>query len=289
MPYNVKVPWKTRLGDVGELEIRKRLSYFSIPTKYTTDVGIDFYCELLEDDSPTIPFYVQAKGTEHFDDNWGASIRKSTIIYWLLRPFPVFLIVYDENARDCYWMAIEDHRYGLFRKISKTNSKTIYLKIDKSNILEKGRGKNDEFIRKIKQDLNSVKLFQGQPLFKGEGYVRLVPDPPRSNVEFQRTKETIRAGLYSLLIYYFFLRRDLENAYLLGEFLTRFDTSHYNHFVWFGQINKAFGKNLEAKRSFVKALKICEGDPNWPRESMKHIIARIKTEIDLLGISGDAS
>lgn len=220
MSYNVKVPWETRLGDVGELEIRKRLSYFSIPTKYARDVGIDFYCELLEKDLPTIPFYVQAKGTEHFDDNWGASIKKSTIIYWLLRSFPVFLIAYDENAGDCYWMSIEDHRYSLFRKISKTGSKTVYLKMGKSNILEKGRDTNDKFISKIKEDLNSVKLFQGRPPFKGEGYVRLVPDPPRSNIEFQRTKETIRAGLYSLLIYYFFLQRDLENAYLLGEFLT---------------------------------------------------------------------
>jgi len=282
MPHNVKVPWETILGDVGELEIRKRLSYFSIPTKYTKDVGIDLYCELLEDGSPTIPFYVQAKGTEHFDDNWGAGVKKSTIIYWLLRPFPVFLILYDENAGNCYWMSIEDYRYSLFRKISKTDSKTVYLKIEKSNILEKGKGKNDEFVKKIKEDLNSVRLFQGQPPFKGEGYVRLVPDPPRSDIELQRTRETLRAGLYSLLIHYFFLRKDLKNAYLLGEFLTRFDKSHYNHFVWFGQINKALGKNLEAKRSFEKALRICEGDPNWPKDSMKHIIARIRTEIDSL-------
>ena len=172
MQYDVKVPWETRLGDVGELEIRKRLTYFSIPTKYTRDVGIDLYCELLENDSPTIPFHVQAKGTGHFDDNWGASIKKSTIIYWLLRPFPVFLIVYDENSGNCNWMSIEDYRYSLFKKISKTNSKTIYLQLDKSNILEKGRDKNDKFIRKIKEDLGSVKLFQGRPLFKGEGYCK---------------------------------------------------------------------------------------------------------------------
>lgn len=112
-----------------------------------------------------------------------------------------------------------------------------------------------------------------------------VPDPPRSRFEFQEIKENIRAGLYSLFIHYFFVKRDLENAYLLGEFLTRFDKAHCNHFVWFGQVNKALGKTAEAKRSFGKALEICENDPNWPRESMKHIIARIKDDIESLGVN----
>lgn len=279
MSHNVKLSWETRLGDIGEAEIKSRLSYFSLPVKYDTDIGIDFYCELLEDDTPGLPFYVQAKGSEHFDVNWGASVKKSTIIYWLLRPSPVFLIVYDENAGDCYWMSIEDHRYSLFEKLSKTHTKTIYLKMGRSHVLEKGRGKNNEFVRKIKEDLGSVELFRGRPKFKGEGYVRQVPDPPRSRIEFQRIKENIRESLYSLLIYHFFLQRDLENAYLLGEFLTKFDKSHYNHFVWFGQINKALGKKSDARKNFEDALKICERDKNWPRESIEHIIARIKEDI----------
>lgn len=280
MAYNVKVPWEIRLGDISEAEIKKRLSYFSTVTKYSRDVGIDFYCELLENDSPTIPFYVQAKGTGHFDDKWGASVKRSTVLYWLLRPFPVFLVVYDENAEDCYWMSIEQYRYNLFDKLSEKSADTIYLKMDKSHVLAKGRGKNAGFIRKIKEDLGSIKRFQGSPQFKGEGYVRFVPDPPRSRIELLKTKETIRACLYSLVTYYFFLRRDLKNAYPLAEFLTRFDKSHYNHFVWFGQINKALRKKVEAKKWFEEALKICEGDPNWPRESMKQIIARIKKDIE---------
>lgn len=280
MTYNVKVPWETRLGDVGEAEIRSRLSYFSTATKYSRDVGIDFYCELLEDGSPSTPFYVQAKGTDHFDDNWGAGIKKSTIRYWLQQPFPVFLVVYDENTKICYWMSIEDYRYDLIEKIFKTSSETIYLKMGKSHVLEKGKDKNGEFIRKIKEGLGSIELFRGRPLPKGEGYVKLVPDPPRSKIELLRIKENIRQSLYSLLIYYFFVRGDLENAYLLGEFLTKFDKSHYTHFVWFGQINKALGKKAEAKKWFEEALRICEGDPNWPRESMKQIIARIKKDIE---------
>jgi hypothetical protein len=75
-----QIPWKTRLGMIGETQVKTRLAYFSIPTKYEIDPGIDFYCELLENDSPSLPFYIQAKGTEHFDDNGGQSIRKSTLM-----------------------------------------------------------------------------------------------------------------------------------------------------------------------------------------------------------------
>jgi len=280
MAYNVKVPWETMLSSVSEAEIKSRLSYFSTVTKYDKDVGIDFYCELLENFSPSMPFYIQAKGTEHFDDNWGAQIKKSTIIYWLQRPSPVFVVVYDERTGNCYWTSIEDQRYSLIQKIFETSSETIYLKIDKSRLLEKGRDKNSELAKKIKEDLGLLELFRGRPPFKGEGYVRLVPDPPRSQIELERIEGNIRGGLYSLLIYYFFQRGDLENAYLLGEFLTKFDKSHYNHFVWFGQINKALGKLKEARGFFETALKICEKDPNWPRESMEEIIARIKKDIE---------
>jgi len=31
---------------------------------------------------------------------------------------------------------------------------------------------------------------------------------------------------------------------------------------------------------FEEALRICKEDPNWPRESMRQIIAQIKKEIE---------
>ena len=78
---SVKFPWNQRKGYIAEEEIKKLLYYFSNPIKYDHDVGIDYYCELLENSSPTDSFYVQAKGTEHFDNDWGRSIKKSTIRY----------------------------------------------------------------------------------------------------------------------------------------------------------------------------------------------------------------
>lgn len=132
-------------------------------------------------------FYVQAKGTEHFSDTWGVSIKKRTIGHWLLQMFPVFLIVYDEETGNCYWASIEDRRYSLIGKISQKNSETIRIKMDKS---------------------------------------------------------------------------------------------HYNHFAWFGEINRVLGNRELAKRNFEEALRICKRDKNWPRESMKKIIAFIDRQIE---------
>jgi len=276
-----KVPWKTRLGTVGESAIKAQLAYFSIPTKYQTDPGLDFYCELIEDDSPSIPFYVQAKGTEHFDNSWGTSIPKSTITYWLQQQFPVFLVVYDENATTCYWMSIEDHRYDLIGKMFTTDSDTIYVKVDRSNALKHGRDENDAFIRKVKEDLNSVKLFRGHPQFIGEEYVKRVPPRPRSDVELLRIKENIRANMYSL-VQHCLATNDRKTAESYCKFLVRFDRSHYNHFVWLGNISKALGKTETARRSFKEALRICRADKKWPQDSMKEFIASIEEELQSL-------
>jgi len=160
MPSMPRVPWSTRLGDIGQSEIESRLKYFSTGHPYHRDVGIDYYCELLEDDGPSTPFYVQAKGTEHFDDTWRAIIKTSSIRYWLGQPHPVFLIVYDEKNDHCYWMSIEDKRYDLLPE-TLTAKDTINLKMERGHVLKKGKGMNDEFIRKIKEDTASFVLWWG--------------------------------------------------------------------------------------------------------------------------------
>ena len=280
MSSKAKVSWSTRLGAIGETEIKSRLSYFSNPVKFDLDVGIDFYCELLEDDSPSIPFYVQAKGTEHFDNSWGQSIKKSTIMYWLEQLFPVFLIVYDEDDKNCYWTSIEDKRYLLLDKM-RTDKNTIYIKMYKLSILEKGRGKNDEFIRKIQEDLLSIELWRGRPQPKGKEYVKKMPGPPRSQIELLRNKANLRMNLSSLIQHYIRVD-DLENAFICCDFLTKFDKSHYNHFVWFARINKLLGKKEEARENYKEALEICEKDRKWPRESMDKLKAAIIKEMESL-------
>lgn len=280
MAIGPKVPWTTRLGSIGESEVKTRLQYFSIPTKYELDVGIDFYCELLENDSPSTPFYVQAKGTEHFDPSWGAGIEKSTIGYWLERPFPVFLIVYDENEDRCYWMPVEDQRQSILERL-KTSSATIYIRMDRAHVLEKGREANLTFVNKVKDDLISVEMWRGHAQFKGEDYVKTIPDAPRFTIELLRIKENLRMNMYSLVRYYFDTG-DLDNAYNCCEFLVRFDRSHYNHFVWFAMVNQLLGRKGPAREYFGKALDICERDKTWPKESMDTLKGAIRKAVDNL-------
>lgn len=101
----------------------------------------------------------------------------------------------------------------------------------------------------------------------------------RSHLELLRIRGNIRMYLYSLVLHYM-KTNDLETLHTLCDFLTKFDKSHYNHFVWFGTINRLLGKNEQAKRSFEEALEICERDKTWPRESIEKIVTQIKREIE---------
>ncbi|MGD0072364.1 MAG: DUF4365 domain-containing protein [Candidatus Bathyarchaeia archaeon] len=280
MSHIVRFPWEKRLGKVGETAVKQRLSYFSLTTKIEDDVGLDFYCELTENDSPTNEFYVQAKGTENFDEQWGQSIKKSTVIYWLLKPNPVYLVVYDELSHSCYWVSIEERRYKLIEKLNTTEAETIYFTLDRSRLLEEGKDKNNEFIQKIKDDKLSIELFHGRPTFKGEGYVKQLPDPPRNDNELVLVRENIRKYLYSLVRYYM-ERLDINTAASLCEFLTQFDpTGHYNHFLWLGQIRLGEGKKEIAKKYLEQALWICLNDKEWPKESMEKITGMIDSLIE---------
>ena len=277
-PPQAQVPWTTRLGAASESAIKSHLEYVAIVSKYEVDAGIDFYCELIEGDSPSNPFYVQAKGTRHFGDGWGRSIPKSTIMYWLQQQHPVFLIVHDDKTGTCYWMSIEDSRYDLIRKILTSDGDSVYIKMDKSNSLDRGKDKNEAFIAKVRDDEISVQLFRGRPQFIGKEYVKTIPPRPRSNVELVQTRETVRACLYSLVEHYR-AEGDRETAFMYCQFLARFDDSHYNHFLWLGDIAKALGREDIAKESYEQALKVCRADKNWQGESMERIIAYLEEKL----------
>lgn len=273
-----KVPREQRLGHSAEDYVRARLSRFSNPTKLDPDIGIDFSCELLERDQPSISFYVQSKGTEDFDDNLGLAIKKSTVQYWLTRLFPVYLVVYDAKNNTCYWKSIEDIRYWLLDKM-KSESATIFVQLDRTHTLEEDEDQNEEFIKKVKDDFLFVQMWLGHAHLRGEGYVKTMPSPPRADIELARIKENARINLYVLVRHYFEVN-DMQNAYAYLEFLTKFDKSHYNHFQWFGIVNQLLGNKDAARAAFSEALAICERDKTWPRESMESIKDMIKKQME---------
>ena len=244
-------------------------------------MGIDLICELVVDNKPWARYYVQAKGTEHFDDQWGSRIKKSTVAYWLKQEDPVYLIVYDDKDDKSYWMSIEDHRYELFDRIMKSDNQSgsIYIRMDKSQILEDGKEKNQLFRSKVLSDKYSIQQFYGHPEMIGTGYVRSTPPPPRNVHELIMTKETIRKSLYSVIFHYIG-KNDFETAYLCCEFLTKFDKAHYNHFEWFGLLNLNLGKLAEAKSAFEEAIHMLEEDKKWPMEDKELQIKRIRNEIE---------
>lgn len=75
--------------------------------------------------------------------------------------------------------------------------------------------------------------------------------------------------------------KDMQSALLCCRFLGEFDKSHYNHFVWLGQIHREMGNYEEADESFNEALKICKRDSKWPSESMRSIVEAIHKEIEV--------
>lgn len=76
-------------GNIGEALVQFLLSKFSLVHKIdgSNDVGNDFICELIRDQSPTnLLFYVQVKFTKR-----KPIIKNETIEYWKGSPIPVYV------------------------------------------------------------------------------------------------------------------------------------------------------------------------------------------------------
>lgn len=256
------IPWNQRLGMIGEKVIESRLAYFSSPMRPPIDVGIDYHCHL-ENNTPPY-FLVQAKGTQHFDEKWGRSLDRGTIEFWLSQQYPVYLIIYDEKEKKCYWLSIEQRRKELIDKL-KTGQATVYVTVDKSNTLEEG--KNENLHEQIKKDSASIRfiqnLIQGKPEFMGEGYVRTVPLIRLAKDIELNIYENIRMSIVYLAQHYYYLENDYQKAYFFCKFLADFDKSHYGHFVLLARICTSLGKKEEANNYYDEAIKICKRDTRW--------------------------
>lgn len=78
-----------------------------IPVPQECDLGIDFICELMQEDHPTGKlFNVQCKGQEEVEikgDEIRVQISVTTLNYWLLQKNPTLLIVVDCRDYIFYW------------------------------------------------------------------------------------------------------------------------------------------------------------------------------------------
>ena len=272
------IPWKTRIGDIGESVIKSRLQRFSSVTNIERDVGIDFYCELITNNIPLTPFYVQAKSTDQINKK-GNSIKKSTVQHWLSKPHPVYIIFYNDKSDLCYWESIEQERYTLSEKFFLDESKTITIKFDPMNVLDKSN--NQSFINKIVEDIHSLDLYKGTPQFIGSGYVKRLPKPPRTIGEYNKIKHRARASLHSLALYHND-KGEIDEIIMYYESIALFDKSHFNHFAWLGNAYKAKNQSDKALENYKIALDICKRDKKWERNSMNEIITGLEREISSL-------
>ena len=286
MSHKPRVPLAQRRGTSAEAEVKALLSFFSVPAKQDPDIGTDFLCELLEGDIPSGRFFgVQAKGTKRLGERQLVSIKKTTIRHWLQSPFPIFLIVFDEDRKRYHWVSITDNFWALIQKL-ETDSRSISIQVDGSHLLSKDETK--KFVAKVNDDAAMLSLVYGHPQF-GDGYVRTLPVAFLPSTVRMGLEENIRTSM-NFLINHWLLEDKIDKAYLLCEFLTRFDKAHYDHFWKFGHINRLMGRKAEAKRFFEEAIRICREDKNWNKlkrssdPSIEEIIKTIQDEIDRLNI-----
>jgi hypothetical protein len=133
---------------------------------------------------------------------------------------------------------------------------------------------------------------RGTPTFIGEGYVKRIPVALLPDNFATAIRDRIRQSMVYLINNYR-IRGDFSNAYILCEFLTGFDQSHYDHFVLFGQICTILGKKGAACLSYKKVIEICRRDKNWDLKkqptdpSINDVIASIEREMRDLGCASE--
>lgn len=125
------------VGDVAADLLSATLSRFSnvVPIPQSRDLGIDFYCELVDQDGyPTGQiFNIQCKGTNEVKregKNFSISVKVTTANYWLIQPSATFLVVVDLSKNSFYWAY---PREQLAKNSSWEKQKTVSIAVDISN------------------------------------------------------------------------------------------------------------------------------------------------------------
>ena len=257
-----KIPEFWRTGKAGEYHVASLLSSFANMMTPHYDVGIDFYCELLESNSSSgLIFLIQVKSTKKFKSSWSKNIEKETINFWISQPFPVFIILFEETSQKCFWMSVEDHRNEWMAQL-RSKTKSISIKINRLYELKREGTKKAIFVNKIKSDVVLVNANQGKPSMIGKGYVRQIPILRLSDTSRHNILHNIRIG-FDYLINDSLLKKNLKNAYKFGKLLTNLDKAHYDHFLVLARVSRQLKLTKEAKINYQQAIEICKADYNW--------------------------
>jgi hypothetical protein len=112
-----KLPKRSRSQKIGVSAADLLSSVFAkfcnvIPVPQDRDLGIDFICEIIEEEHPTGKlFNIQCKGKEDAkvkSDSITIQIKVTTLNYWLIQSNPTFLIIVDCQNSLFYWYYPQD-------------------------------------------------------------------------------------------------------------------------------------------------------------------------------------
>ena len=255
------IPEFRKKGRSGEYEIGSLLLDFANIASPEFDVGMDFYCELLEKNQPSGKiFWVQAKTTEKFNDNWSQHIEKKTIKHWLKQFYPVFIILFEKSSGIFYWISVQEKRKEWEKKLSDFN-KTIEVVVNRSQPLKKNE-ENIEFKEIVNRDIVLANALHGVPHMIGEGDVRSIPILRLSEIARMNIRHRVRLGL-NYLMADSWIKSNLNDAYKIAKLLATFDKDHYDHFLFLARICHQLGLNDEANENYTAAVEVCKRDKNW--------------------------
>jgi hypothetical protein len=288
MTNNKGITERQRRAASGESYVEARLKSFAqvLRPEPLLEYAIDYYCRLLQNGKPSNKIFgVEVKSTNIFKDYFSESIGKDKIEFWLIQPFPVYVMVYEESSDNCYWTSVEDNREQWTNELRK-DIENITIRVDRAKILEKNQ--NAAFIRKIERDIIIVNANRGIPEFVTKGYegyaIGYIPVLKLSDVARDNVRLRIRYG-FNYLINDSILKDDVQGAYSLGKLLADFDHGHYDHFVLLARICRQLGKKEEAKTNYEIAIQICRSDHNWDKKRLPdapyigEIISNIEREL----------
>lgn len=278
-----KIPQFKIRGQSGEYEIASLLSSFSNLMAPDYDVGLDFYCELLERNSPSGKFFwVQAKATQQFDTYWSQYVGKETIEVWLRQLSPVFIVLLEKTSGNYYWMSVEENRKDWTNKLLDSNN-SIEITLDRKHVFERN-GENRQFIERVEYDSILSNANHGITHMIGDGYVRSIPVLWLSQQAELNVRYRVRLGL-DYLINDCILKNGFQGAYELGRILAEFDRGHYDHFLVLARVCRQLGKYAEARDNYNIAIGICKDDPNWNKRkkpedpTIEEVIEDIEKEL----------
>ncbi|MBC5794867.1 DUF4365 domain-containing protein [Sphaerospermopsis sp. LEGE 00249] len=140
-----KLPKRTNSQRIGQSAADLLKSVFTkfcivIPVPQELDLGIDFICEIMQEEYPTGKlFNIQCKGTEEAESK-GSSIsipiEVTTLNYWLLQKNPTFLIFVDCQNYIFYWSFPKEFLTSLNKNWQK--QKTVSIPVYRQNYFDQG-------------------------------------------------------------------------------------------------------------------------------------------------------